>query len=401
MSVLELRSISKVYGKGAAEVQALRDVSLRVASGEMVAVMGPSGSGKSSLLTIAGTLEEPTAGAVLIKGKDVHAMSGGAKARVRRQTIGYVFQDFNLLPGLTAVENVSLPLELDGTSMRRAHLAGLAALETLGLGDRARAFPDQRAVLGRVERRRHHPGKRHRLVPAARRHPPQPVLGDADHRRDPRDRDRRHRRRLARPGCQQGAHRCRDLRQDPAAAADLQVHQARPDLGRGLIWGAAGLFALYASGGWNGGQAGGVRLLVPAGLIACVISCALLAPFFVDVLSRLAARAPLATRPSTSPASSPPRPSWPPPVSRRTPSPRSCTRLPRSSSTWQRHDDLRQRAADRHSTARHRHAAGRRRRRLAPRRPRAVRQPGIGAVRPGHAAKIPASRPSRRYRVIS
>jgi len=109
----------------------------------MVAVMGPSGSGKSTLLTIAGTLEEPTSGAVLIGGRDVAAMSGGAKARLRRRTIGYVFQDFNLLPGLTAAENVSLPLELDGTSARRAHLAGLKALEDLGLGDLARRFPDE------------------------------------------------------------------------------------------------------------------------------------------------------------------------------------------------------------------------------------------------------------------
>jgi putative ABC transport system ATP-binding protein len=143
MSVLELRSISKVYGKGAAEVQALRDVSLSVEAGTMAAVMGPSGSGKSSLLTIAGTLEEPTSGAVIVNGGDVLRMSHGAKARLRRRTIGYVFQDFNLLPGLTAVENVSLPLELDGTSARRAHLAGLAALEGLGLADRAGRFPDQ------------------------------------------------------------------------------------------------------------------------------------------------------------------------------------------------------------------------------------------------------------------
>ena len=141
--VLELRSISKVYGKGAAEVQALRDVSLSVAAGEMVAVMGPSGSGKSSLLTIAGTLEEPTSGAVLIAGQDVHAMSPGDKARVRRRTIGYVFQDFNLLPGLTAVENVALPLELDGMPARKARAAGIKSLEALGLGDRAAHFPDQ------------------------------------------------------------------------------------------------------------------------------------------------------------------------------------------------------------------------------------------------------------------
>jgi len=143
MSILELRSVSKVYGRGAAEVQALRDVSLTVASGEMVAVMGPSGSGKSSLLTIAGTLEEPTSGAVLINGEDTLRMSGGAKSRIRRRSIGYVFQDFNLLPGLTAAENVSLPRELDGMSMRKAHLAALKALEELGLSDRAGHFPDQ------------------------------------------------------------------------------------------------------------------------------------------------------------------------------------------------------------------------------------------------------------------
>jgi putative ABC transport system ATP-binding protein len=143
MSVLELRSISKVYGKGAAEVQALRDISLSVPAGTMVAVMGPSGSGKSTLLTIAGTLEEPTSGAVMVNGHDVAAMSGAGKARVRRRTIGYVFQDFNLLPGLTAAENVSLPLELDGTSARRAHLAGIKALEELGLGDRVSRFPDE------------------------------------------------------------------------------------------------------------------------------------------------------------------------------------------------------------------------------------------------------------------
>jgi len=143
MSVLELRSISKVYGKGAAEVQALRDISLSVPAGTMVAVMGPSGSGKSTLLTIAGTLEEPTSGAVLVGGRDVAAMSGGGKARLRRHTIGFVFQDFNLLPGLTAAENVSLPLELGGMSARSARLAGIKALADLELEDRAGRFPDE------------------------------------------------------------------------------------------------------------------------------------------------------------------------------------------------------------------------------------------------------------------
>jgi putative ABC transport system ATP-binding protein len=143
MSVLELRSISKVYGQGPAEVQALRDVDLSVDAGALVAVMGPSGSGKSTLLTIAGSLEEPTSGQVLVEGAMLSKMSRNDKARLRRQSIGYVFQDFNLLPGLTAAENVSLPLELDGVGARKARAVGLAALDELGLGDQASRFPDQ------------------------------------------------------------------------------------------------------------------------------------------------------------------------------------------------------------------------------------------------------------------
>jgi putative ABC transport system ATP-binding protein len=143
MSVLELRRVSKVYGQGAAEVHALREVSLAVDAGQMVAVMGPSGSGKSTLLTISGSLEEPTSGQVLVAGRDLAAMSRNDKARLRRQSIGYVFQDFNLLPGLTAAENVSLPLELDGTGARKAREASLSALEGLGLADRASNYPDQ------------------------------------------------------------------------------------------------------------------------------------------------------------------------------------------------------------------------------------------------------------------
>ena len=143
MSMLELRHVSKAYGQGATEVHALRDVSLEVAPGMMVAVMGPSGSGKSTLLTIAGSLEEPTSGMVLVAGQDLAAMSRNDKARLRRQSIGYVFQDFNLLPGLTAAENVTLPLELDGISARKAREAGLGALDALGLADRASNYPDQ------------------------------------------------------------------------------------------------------------------------------------------------------------------------------------------------------------------------------------------------------------------
>ncbi len=106
--------MSKVYGQGDTAVNALSGINLSVEPGAMVAVMGPSGSGKSTLLTIAGSLEEPTEGEVLIDGAPLSRMSRNAKARLRRRSIGYVFQDFNLLPGLTAVENVSLPLELDG-----------------------------------------------------------------------------------------------------------------------------------------------------------------------------------------------------------------------------------------------------------------------------------------------
>jgi putative ABC transport system ATP-binding protein len=143
MSVLEMRDVSRVYGQGATEVHALTDINLRVEAGAMVAVMGPSGSGKSTLLTMAGSLEEPTSGEVRVLGQHLTTMSRNARARLRRRSIGFVFQDFNLLPGLTAAENVALPLELDGTPARKARVASLRALGELGLADRASDFPDQ------------------------------------------------------------------------------------------------------------------------------------------------------------------------------------------------------------------------------------------------------------------
>jgi putative ABC transport system ATP-binding protein len=143
MSFLELRHVAKIYGEGPTQVQALQDVSMSVEAGELVAVMGPSGSGKSSLLTIAGSLEEPTSGHVLIGGATLSKLSRAEKARLRRRTIGYVFQDFNLLPGLTAVENVSLPLELDGLTARKARAVGIQALDELELTEEAERFPDQ------------------------------------------------------------------------------------------------------------------------------------------------------------------------------------------------------------------------------------------------------------------
>jgi putative ABC transport system ATP-binding protein len=143
MSVLEKRQLSRTYGQGAAEVRALDNISLSVDAGAMVAVMGPSGSGKSTLLTIAGSLEDPTSGEVVVAGQELARLSRNGKARLRRRSIGFVFQDFNLLPGLTAAENVALPLELDGVPVRRARTAGSAALESLGLAGRASHFPDQ------------------------------------------------------------------------------------------------------------------------------------------------------------------------------------------------------------------------------------------------------------------
>jgi putative ABC transport system ATP-binding protein len=141
-TALELRQVSKVYGSGPSEVNALRAVDLSVERNELVAIMGPSGSGKSTLLTIAGSLEEPTSGQVLVDGVDLATVSRSDRAKMRRRSIGYVFQDFNLLPGLTALENVTLPLELDGVRMKTAEAAGLKALRELNVAKHADRYPD-------------------------------------------------------------------------------------------------------------------------------------------------------------------------------------------------------------------------------------------------------------------
>jgi putative ABC transport system ATP-binding protein len=143
MSILELHGVSKIYGEGDTVVHALQGITLEVDAGSLVAVMGPSGSGKSTFLAIAGSLEDPTSGEVVVAGSLLSNMSRNDKARLRRRSIGYVFQDYNLLAGLTAQENVSLPLELDGISARKARSAALTALEELGLADRAPHFPDE------------------------------------------------------------------------------------------------------------------------------------------------------------------------------------------------------------------------------------------------------------------
>jgi putative ABC transport system ATP-binding protein len=141
--VLELRAVHRTHGTGATAVHALRGVSLQVHPGELVGVMGPSGSGKSTLLNLAGGLDAPTGGSVLVEGTELGAMSRRELAALRRRRVGYVFQDLNLLPSLTAAENVALPLELDGVSVRAARRVALAALAEVDLSDYGQRFPDE------------------------------------------------------------------------------------------------------------------------------------------------------------------------------------------------------------------------------------------------------------------
>jgi len=141
MTVLELRKVGRAYQDGSNTVQALVDIDLEVSAGELVAVMGPSGSGKSTLLTIAGGLESATSGTVLVNGDDLSELSANGRAALRRRHIGYVFQDLNLLEALTTVENVSLPLELDGSKARPAKHLATETLEQVGLADKAHRFP--------------------------------------------------------------------------------------------------------------------------------------------------------------------------------------------------------------------------------------------------------------------
>ncbi|WP_439689571.1 ABC transporter ATP-binding protein [Curtobacterium sp. SP.BCp] len=140
--LLELDAVSVQYGSGSKAVTALAGVDLTIRRGEMVAVMGTSGSGKSTLLACAGTLLPPTSGEVRIDGEWVADRPAKELAALRRRLVGFVFQDFNLIPSLTAIENVALPLELDGWKTSRARRAAQLALDNVELGHRGDAFPD-------------------------------------------------------------------------------------------------------------------------------------------------------------------------------------------------------------------------------------------------------------------
>jgi putative ABC transport system ATP-binding protein len=140
--VLEFVDVVKTFGRGSTEVRALGGVDLAVAPGEFVAIMGPSGCGKSTMLHLAGGLEDPSSGRVRVQGRDIGDLDLTERAALRRTDVGYVFQRLNLLPSLTALENVSLPLELEGISGREARRRSIAALAAVGLTEQLKRYPD-------------------------------------------------------------------------------------------------------------------------------------------------------------------------------------------------------------------------------------------------------------------
>ena len=141
--MMEAKEVTKHYPQGARLVKALQGVSLRIESGEFISIMGPSGSGKSTLMHLMGALDTPTTGEVFFQGKPLHRMSDRELSALRRERIGFVFQFFNLLPTLKAVENVALPLLLSGVSRAKALAPAYEGLERVGLRDRAEHYPDE------------------------------------------------------------------------------------------------------------------------------------------------------------------------------------------------------------------------------------------------------------------
>lgn len=155
--MIELAGVTKVYRMGDQEVHALAGVSVSIEHGEMVAVMGPSGSGKSTLLHIIGCLDRPTGGRYVLAGEEVSGLDNDHLARIRNQHIGFIFQSYNLISQLTAIQNVELPLIYRGVPAAERRAAARTALETVGLGDRLRHRPyelsggqQQRVSIARV-----------------------------------------------------------------------------------------------------------------------------------------------------------------------------------------------------------------------------------------------------------
>ncbi len=143
MAIIEVNQLTKVYGSGDTAVRALDGVSLSIDEGKLVAVMGPSGCGKSTLLHLIGGLDQPTSGSVLIEGRDISRMKDDELTTLRRQKMGFIFQFFNLIPVLSAIENAALPLVLDGVPQTKAAGAAAQWLERNKLADRASHRPDE------------------------------------------------------------------------------------------------------------------------------------------------------------------------------------------------------------------------------------------------------------------
>jgi len=156
-AAVELIEVSRSFGEGHTRVVALHPTTMTVAEGEFLAIMGPSGSGKTTLLSLIGGLDRPSSGRIVVAGQDLAKLNGGGLAMLRRRVVGYVFQDLNLLAGLTARENVALPLELDGRPAKETRAAAAAVLESLGLAELGDRFPNdlsggeqQRVAIGRA-----------------------------------------------------------------------------------------------------------------------------------------------------------------------------------------------------------------------------------------------------------
>ena len=157
MSLVELRNVSKIYHLGGEEIRALDDVSLDIQAGEFMSIIGPSGSGKSTLMHILGCLDSPTKGTITLDGTRIEDASGRDLARIRNEKIGFVFQFFNLLPKLTVLQNVELPMIYSGVGSRQRRERAMEALKAVGLDNRARHRPmqlsggqQQRAAIARA-----------------------------------------------------------------------------------------------------------------------------------------------------------------------------------------------------------------------------------------------------------